>query len=859
MKDYNFNFLLLEFKNLHYGISSINKETDIEKVIEQLIKLIKEVIITAHSKKNIFYNSEEELIKNIEYLARKEILPYSLMKYLKKYIEDLEIISSVLNDENKEEFKEILDYKLLYETLVWMATTFGEEKYHLFYDNLNENEKAIFDKYIDKEDKGENTFTEKDKFDILFEETYEELLENKDDKNSQDKVEEVYYDKEFDIEFENIGEEEEDDEYFKDEYLLTGEIYYLGKGVEKNYDKAKEFFEKSAENGNQYAQSYLGLFYEKGYGGEKNIEKALYWYKKSALKGNVFSQYSLGYIYFTGIDVKVNTEYSYKWYKEAADKNFPPAQYALSYLYKNGLGCEKNIFKAYYWLETSAENNFEDAFYILGQSYLDGLNIQKDYKKAYYYLLKGAEKLDMNCLESIGDMYYKGLYVKKDIKETFKYYKKSIEEGNIKIYYKLAKIYEEENELEKEFITLIKGHNNGDLKSSQKLGIMYYNGEGVKKDNKKALEYMLVAIEDEDPHSLYIIGTIYLNEYRELGMEYLKKAYDKGSHYAAEILASEYFINILNNEKVDEKELIEYIDFAIEKDFHDAIYYKGLTYIYGIGEDINKEKAFTHFLKAAEKGSEKAMIKLGNCYLHGVFVKENIKEAIRWFNNAIEFNNLEAIMSLIEIYEKGIGIEPNYERALELAYILREINMLEGDLKLALYNAKGIGTLKSEDMAKEYIKEVLLLDEGKAYNLIGELAEEELLSLNKEDVIENYIKGIKNKSEDAYINLKYYINKNNIDDEEVNAIIDEYKEEYTYLEKGKAYYLSGIEFIEKGIVSGSKTEVRIGIKDIKKSIQMGFYEGVRYLVDYYENEKSTSYNLKKLYQYKNKFYYYRLD
>ena len=112
----------------------------------------------------------------------------------------------------------------------------------------------------------------------------------------------------------------------------------------------------------------------------------------------------------------------------------------------------------------------------------------------------------MNCLESLGDMYYWGLYVDEDREKAFSLYDKSIEEGNISLYYKIGKLYEEDSNLKMALVNYLKGHNNGDLKSTQRLGIMYYNGDGVNIDKKKALTYMKTAIESEDPHSLYVIG-----------------------------------------------------------------------------------------------------------------------------------------------------------------------------------------------------------------------------------------------------------------------------------------------------------------------------------------------------------------
>ena len=66
------------------------------------IKLLKEIIIIIYLKNNIFYNGEEDFTNNIKQLAKKEILPYSLMKYLMKYIEELELVSNLLKEKDKE-------------------------------------------------------------------------------------------------------------------------------------------------------------------------------------------------------------------------------------------------------------------------------------------------------------------------------------------------------------------------------------------------------------------------------------------------------------------------------------------------------------------------------------------------------------------------------------------------------------------------------------------------------------------------------------------------------------------------------------------------------------------------------------
>jgi uncharacterized protein len=830
---FDFSFLLLEFKDLYYILNKINEETNLEDICLKLIKTIKEIIITIHLNNKLFYNSENSLVENIKYLSRKDVIPYELMKYLVNYVEDLYYIGDMLNDyeinvDKKKDLSELLyDQKAIYEASVWLVINCGEEDYSLFYDRLGEYERKIFDKYLN----------------------YNEVEEHVDDFDELNLLDEAEYE-------EGSCEEETSS---AEEYLLAGELYYLGRNVRKNYYKAKEYFEKAAEEGSEYAESYLGLFFEKGYGGDKDIDKALYWYKKAALKGNPFSQYSLGYMYFSGEEVEQNLECSFKWYKEAAENGFAPAQYALSYLYKNGEGCEKNIFKAYYWLEESAENDFEDAYYVLGQSYLEGTHIETDYKKAFFYLSKGTEKNDLNCLDSLGDMYYWGLYVDEDKEKAFSLYFKSIEEGNIALYYKVGKLYEEDNNFEMALLNYLKGHNNGDLKSTQRLGIIYYNGEGVEMDKKKALYYMKLATEGEDPHSLYVIGVAYLNENREKGLEYLKKAYRKGSHYAAEALASEYLLDLLNEKDINEEELLQYITKAMDNEVTEAIYYYGLLHVYGVCVEKNNEEAFKYFIKAAEKGSEKAMIKLGNWYKHGVFVKANSKEAIIWYRKAAEKYNTEALLNIIEIHEKGIGIDKDYKKALEGAYLLRDINIVEGNIKLAYYHAKGIGVEVCNETVKKYIEELLVLNKGKALNLLGELAEEGLINKNEEEAVEYYLKSISTGYIKAYSNLEYYLYKRGRDISEFKNLIDNICGKNYLLEQGKSVFIKGkIEIIE-GKIDNNEETINEGLRKLKKSVHLGFYEGVRDIISYYEEAEKNSKNLIELYKYKEKLVYYGID
>jgi TPR repeat protein len=61
--------------------------------------------------------------------------------------------------------------------------------------------------------------------------------------------------------------------------------YYVGEGVEKNLEKALEWYLKAAYS-DDYVKCTIGNMYENGLGTDKDIEKAHYWYDRAASNWN---------------------------------------------------------------------------------------------------------------------------------------------------------------------------------------------------------------------------------------------------------------------------------------------------------------------------------------------------------------------------------------------------------------------------------------------------------------------------------------------------------------------------------------------------------------------------------------------
>ena len=105
------------------------------------------------------------------------------------------------------------------------------------------------------------------------------------------------------------------------------------------------------------------------------------------------------------------------------------------------------------------------------------------------------------------------------------------------------------------------------------VGIMYSNGQGVKKDHKKAYELIKNSSDKGNAKAQYELGTMYILA------TYLKRDYKK----AVPLLKS-----------------------SAKKGNQDALYLLGYLHNAGIGVDKDKVKAYIYFKKAQYRGSPEA-------------------------------------------------------------------------------------------------------------------------------------------------------------------------------------------------------------------------------------------------------------
>ena len=181
-------------------------------------------------------------------------------------------------------------------------------------------------------------------------------------------------------------------------WYRIGKMHCYGLGTEQDYEKAFEWFLKSAQEGNKFAQYSLANLYYYGNGVEKDLSQAFLWYRKSSEQGQPYASYAVAQMYDKGEYVSQSEETAQRYYKVAlsgfleleskgqADDNL---YYKLGAMYKKGLGTEIDIPKAIEYFEKSAENMWPT--YQLGRLYLFGAEeLEKDKEKAVEWLTKSA-------------------------------------------------------------------------------------------------------------------------------------------------------------------------------------------------------------------------------------------------------------------------------------------------------------------------------------------------------------------------------------------------------------------------------------------------------------------------------------
>lgn len=102
----------------------------------------------------------------------------------------------------------------------------------------------------------------------------------------------------------------------------------------RNYALALKEIAPLAKAGHADAQHLLGLMYYMGRGVTRDYKQAFAWHQKAASQGKADAQYVVGAMYYTGNAVPQDQKHAVTWFRKAAEQGHAEAQHALGLMYR---------------------------------------------------------------------------------------------------------------------------------------------------------------------------------------------------------------------------------------------------------------------------------------------------------------------------------------------------------------------------------------------------------------------------------------------------------------------------------------------------------------------------------------------
>jgi len=428
-------------------------------------------------------------------------------------------------------------------------------------------------------------------------------------------------------------------------YARLAKMYDYGWDVPINLELAVQLYHLAASLGDGTSQANLGYKYESGKGVEKNTNTALKFYELSAEQKNDQGLNNLASFYFDGTEVSQDKVKAIQLYKEAAALGNDYALNNLGKIYRTGDGVERDEKLAFNYFKRAAELDFIEAYEYMGIMSHEGKGTEQDDVKAIEYLEKASSAGYMDASLYLGEIYYNSPTISQNLDKAISYCEMSYEQGNANAASYLAWLYDlaiEGNRRPELAVKWYKKALAGGVDSViDNLAVLYFNGDGVIKDEERAISLFIDYAKAKGSNANFYIGNRFFFDKR-IPQDYQQAKY--------------------------------YYEKAMDENNAGAMNNLGEMYRYGNGvkKDLNQARAL--YLKAVSLNSKHAMFNLGEIYRDGDFegVDIDLKKSFSWFKQASDEGFLDAQFELGKILIDGIGVNKNVDEGIDLIRLSAE-------------------------------------------------------------------------------------------------------------------------------------------------------------------------------------------
>ena len=194
------------------------------------------------------------------------------------------------------------------------------------------------------------------------------------------------------------------------------------------------------------------------------------------------------------------------------------------------------------------------------------------------------------------------------LEEGVQHHRQAAQEGDARAQYELARTYYQYNEFAKSFYWWQKSAENGLNAAWVRLAIQYAYGQGVEKDEGRALDYIWTAVKGDpaDANALCHLGMFYeqgigTDASMEQAMTCYRQAAEMGDPVAYFALGMCYFFG--KGVPEDTETALSWVGKAAELDYPEAQYFLGLQHFLGERVDRDLYLSIRYLREGAAGGS----------------------------------------------------------------------------------------------------------------------------------------------------------------------------------------------------------------------------------------------------------------
>ena len=420
--------------------------------------------------------------------------------------------------------------------------------------------------------------------------------------------------------------------------------------------------------------------------------EAFAWAMRSALQCNADGENFVGLCYRYGEGVSSNSQESVRWLVKAVRHGSAKAKCNLAEHFID----EGNLTNAFVLARSSAEDGFCRGQVLYGKMLLTGQGTHTNKKLAATLFKKAATQGDPAALCLLAVCHQRGDGMVMDKNEAIRMYGQVAKQTNSLLYATLAKsalacIYMDDKTAEGKQKALewaesaLRRTGLKELKKAKKesiiallqcyVGKSLRYGWGGEKNVKRARQYLQESGDNGNVEAIHELIDGYEMEtfdenakfesfelwMRRSGIQFLRKAADKGNALAQDAMGMAYWSGI--GVQGDRRTAFEWYQKAASKHYPDALLHLARCYRNGDGIEQNYAMAARYWREAAEAGIAVAQHKLACCYQNGEGTEQSLSNAAHWFQKAAEQNYVNSQYELGMAYGVGKGVNQDYEKA----------------------------------------------------------------------------------------------------------------------------------------------------------------------------------------------------